>query len=86
MARLVRHEATGPIKIDPAAAPGTPGAWPRDAAGNLKPVFVCACGVSAKFPFCDGNHKACMAGEEAGYVYRYQPGTTTVVDRQPDPG
>jgi len=67
MARLVRHEATGPIKIDPAAAPGTPG-------------------VSAKFPFCDGNHKACMAGEEAGYVYRYQPGTTTVVDRQPDPG
>ncbi|MBS0187694.1 MAG: CDGSH iron-sulfur domain-containing protein [Planctomycetes bacterium] len=71
MARLVRHEQTGPIKIDPAT-------WPRDAQGNLKPIFVCACGLSSKFPFCDGTHKGC--NEEPGMVYRYDPVTKAVLD------
>lgn len=72
MARLVRHEETSPIKIDPAT-------WPRDENGNLKTIFICACGISSKFPFCDGTHKGCK-GEEAGKVYRYDPITKAVID------
>jgi len=34
MARLVKLTATGPVKIEP----------------SDKPVFVCACGLSKKFP------------------------------------
>ena len=78
MARIVRHTATGPVKIDPAT-------WPRDAEGNLKPIFVCACGLSAKYPICDGTHKGCAA-EEAGSVYVYDPATRQVIDRRPDAG
>lgn len=58
MARLVQFEATGPIKVEP----------------SDKPLFVCACGLSRKFPFCDGTHKACR-DEEAGKIYRYDPAT-----------
>lgn len=72
MARLVRHEQTSPVKIDPAT-------WPRDEAGNLKPIFICACGISGKFPFCDGTHKGCKT-EEPGKVYRYDPVTKAVLD------
>jgi CDGSH-type Zn-finger protein len=72
MARRVTHEAAAPIKIDPAA-------WPRDDQGNLKTLSMCACGISSKFPFCDGSHKAC-AGEAPGRVYTYDP-----VTKQPIP-
>ena len=41
MARLVRHEATGPIEVKP----------------QPKSVWVCACGLSQNLPFCDGFHK-----------------------------
>lgn len=54
MPRIVTHTATGPIKIEP----------------QPKPVWMCACGISATFPICDGSHKAC-AGEEEGRVYVY---------------
>lgn len=89
MARLVKHEGTAPIKIDPTLQPGqTPPApnvvpWPRDEAGNLKPVFVCTCGISGKLPFCDGTHKACKT-EEPGHVYVYDPATKQIVDKRPD--
>ncbi|MBM4006553.1 MAG: CDGSH iron-sulfur domain-containing protein [Planctomycetes bacterium] len=43
MARLVKLNATGPVKVEP----------------SDKPIFVCACGLSKKFPFCDGTHKTC---------------------------
>ncbi|HEX8876722.1 MAG TPA: CDGSH iron-sulfur domain-containing protein [Phycisphaerales bacterium] len=72
MARLVRHEQSAPIKIDPAT-------WPRDEQGNLKVLSICACGLSAKFPFCDGAHKGCK-NEEPGKVYRYDPVTKAILD------
>ncbi len=43
MARMVRHEATGPYRIDP----------------QDKPVFICACGLSKTLPHCDGSHSLC---------------------------
>lgn len=57
MPRIVRHEATGPIRIDP----------------QDKPVFVCACGLSRTFPFCDGAHKGCK-DEDPHTVYVYEDG------------
>ena len=39
-----------------------------------KPVFICACGITKNFPFCDGSHKGCK-GEEPEAVYRYDPET-----------
>lgn len=73
MARLVRLEATGPVKVDPAELP----------AG--KSIFVCACGLSKKFPFCDGSHKPTRE-EEPGCVYRYCPETNAVLDKQRESG
>jgi len=90
MPRDVRHTATGNIKIDPALKPGeTPPApnviaWPRHENGELKVVSICACGISATFPFCDGAHKVCK-NEEAGHVYRYDIPTRTVVAKEQIP-
>ena len=42
MARIVRHVATAPVKIEP----------------SHKPVFVCPCGPPTNFPFCDGTHNS----------------------------
>lgn len=54
MARLVRHEATNPIKIDP----------------QEKPVFICACGLSQNLPYCDGSHSKCRdEAAETLYTY-----------------
>lgn len=67
MARLVRREATGPIKIEP----------------SDKPIWVCGCGLSKKFPFCDGTHKAC-AKEEPGVLYVYDRENERVVEERVD--
>ncbi len=56
MPRIVKLSATGPIKIEP----------------SEKPIFVCACGLSQKFPICDGSHKKCPSTEtdqHAVYIY-----------------
>jgi CDGSH-type Zn-finger protein len=75
MARIIRNEHTGPHKIEPHQ-------FPRDEQGNLKPIWICLCGLSDKLPFCDGTHKTCKA-EEPGQVYTYDPATKAVVDKKP---
>jgi CDGSH-type Zn-finger protein len=69
MPRLVRLVHNGPIKIEP----------------SDKPVWVCACGLSRKFPICDGTHKGCKATEpEAGKLYVYDDDRARVVDVRDD--
>ena len=54
MARLIRHEPTGPYRIDP----------------QDKPVFVCGCGLTQNLPHCDGSHAACRNEEPGKlYLY-----------------
>ena len=36
-----------------------------------KDSWWCACGLSKKYPLCDGSHKV-TRDEEAGCCYRYQ--------------
>ncbi|MFG0282974.1 MAG: CDGSH iron-sulfur domain-containing protein, partial [Phycisphaerales bacterium JB039] len=54
MARLIRSDRGGPIRIDP----------------QDKPVFICGCGLTKNFPFCDGTHKTCR-DEDPGKTYIY---------------
>jgi CDGSH-type Zn-finger protein len=75
MARLIRIDADGPIKIEVEK-------FPRDAAGELKPMFICACGLSRNVPFCDGSHKGCRTAEDPAFVYTYDPVTKQVVGKQ----
>jgi len=70
MARLVRHEATGPIEVKP----------------QDKSVWICQCGLSKNLPFCDGAHKLCKQGdgEAEGKVYVYDKTRTTVLRVEDD--
>mgnify|MGYP000959198521 CR=1 FL=1 len=77
MPRIVRHTVSEPIKIDPST-------WPRDAEGNLKAIFVCACGISARFPICDGTHKKCR-DESPNVDYAYDPTAGTRTPLSPTP-
>ncbi|MHC4975805.1 MAG: CDGSH iron-sulfur domain-containing protein [Planctomycetota bacterium] len=54
MARMIRHEHAGPIRLEP----------------QDKPYFICACGLSQNLPHCDASHKNCKAEQEGTlYVY-----------------
>lgn len=77
MPRLIRHDANGPIKIDPAS-------FPRDEQGNLKPIWICACGLSQNLPFCDGAHKSCASTERPGVVSVYDPARKKIIEDRTD--
>jgi CDGSH-type Zn-finger protein len=68
MARLVRHDATGPIEV-------------KQAGGES--LWICACGLSQDLPFCDGSHDNTGA-EESGKCYVYDKGRRTVVEVRSD--
>ena len=68
MARLVRHEAHGPIEVK---QPGGESIW------------ICACGLSQDLPYCDGSHES-TAAEEPGKCYVYDKGRRQVIDCRDD--
>lgn len=69
MPRIVKLAATGPMKIEP----------------SDKPVWVCACGLSQRFPICDGSHKKCPHNEpNPAAVYVYDDSRQQVVDARID--
>lgn len=70
MARIVKLEQTGPVKIEP---------------GHDKPVWVCACGLSRTFPLCDGSHKLTAKVEQPGKVYHYDPATLAIIRVDDEP-
>lgn len=76
MTRMVPNKATGPMKIEPAD-------FPRDEQGNLKPLWICACGLSQKLPICDGAHKACKTTEPEGFLHVYDESRTRIVESRP---
>ena len=68
MARMVRIDGTGPIKIEP----------------TDKNVWICGCGLSRTMPFCDKTHKTTCVNEAPGTLYIYDDTRTTVIDTRPD--
>mgnify|MGYP000450981001 CR=1 FL=1 len=60
MARLVRHDAQGPRKLDESDV--------HDEKGD---VAVCQCGLSDEYPFCDGSHRGTL-DETDDELYQYE--------------
>jgi len=73
MPRIIRVDATGPFKIEP-----------KDFPTDGKSIFICACGLSSKMPYCDSTHKACRATEQPGKLYHYDMTTKKVVKEEID--
>jgi CDGSH iron-sulfur domain-containing protein 3 len=63
MARLVKHTATGPLEVKP----------------SDKSVWICMCGLSKTYPFCDGHHKLARQHEKEGKIYAYTSDQPTEV-------
>ena len=70
MARLVRHEATGPVEVKP------------DPEG--KSAWICACGLSQDMPMCDGSHKLARQNDQEGKVCVYDKDRKEVVEVKDD--
>lgn len=64
MARLIRHDAVGPIEVTP----------------QEKSVWICACGLSKNPPYCDGSHKLAKQQEAEGKLYTYDGDTAKEAD------
>jgi CDGSH iron-sulfur domain-containing protein 1 len=68
MVREVRHDATGPLKVDENDF--------DDEKGN---IAICLCGLSEEYPLCDGSHRA-TRDEETDTVYRYENGDRRIIE------
>ncbi|WP_312908400.1 CDGSH iron-sulfur domain-containing protein [Natronosalvus caseinilyticus] len=60
MARLVRHDATGPRKLEE-----------DDIDSEKGNVAICQCGLAETYPFCDGTHRT-TRDERADELYVYE--------------
>ncbi|MFC7230393.1 CDGSH iron-sulfur domain-containing protein [Saliphagus sp. GCM10025308] len=60
MARLVRHDATGPRKLDE-----------DDIDPEKGNVAICQCGLAETYPFCDGTHRT-TRDERTDELYVYE--------------
>lgn len=69
MPRLVRFDATGPVKLEP----------------REKPYFVCACGLSRTFPLCDGTHKTACPAEPPGKLCIYDDTRSAIIETRDEP-
>ncbi|MEX2672465.1 MAG: CDGSH iron-sulfur domain-containing protein [Phycisphaeraceae bacterium] len=58
MARLIRHEDTGPYEVK----------------ASEKSTWICMCGLSKNYPMCDGAHAISRKLERDGKLYRYENG------------
>ncbi|QNN22411.1 CDGSH iron-sulfur domain-containing protein [Planctomycetales bacterium ZRK34] len=67
MTRIVKHTATGPLEVKP----------------SDQSTWICMCGLSKNYPFCDGGHKLARQQETDGKVYVYENDTAREIE---DPG
>ena len=63
MARMIKHEATGPYEVK----------------ASDKSTWICMCGLSKNYPLCDGTHKVCRQHEQPGKMYTYADGKPTEI-------
>jgi CDGSH iron-sulfur domain-containing protein 1 len=68
MVREVRHDATGPLKVDE-----------NDVDDEKANIAICLCGLSEEYPLCDGSHRA-TRDEETDTVYRYENGDRRIIE------
>ncbi|MBI1374911.1 MAG: CDGSH iron-sulfur domain-containing protein [Phycisphaera sp.] len=67
MARLIKHTAVGPKEVP----------------ASDQSAWVCMCGLSKNYPFCDGSHKLARQQEAEGKTYLFDGDTATEIA---DPG
>lgn len=60
MARLIRHDADGLLKLDE-----------EDIDAEQGDVAICLCGLSAEYPYCDTSHRS-TRDEAEDRLYRYE--------------
>lgn len=73
MSRIVELNDTEPLLLDPSDLDG--------------PVWICCCGLSADWPYCDGSHGETRR-EKPGRVYAYhrkEPGGRLHATELPEP-
>ncbi len=69
MARLILHTARGPVPV-------------KDSRG-VTVAAICMCGLSRRYPFCDGSHIHARDEEEGKvYIYNEEGERVTAVPRE----